>query len=90
MWKQVNVDLFPARDECNNILIRIVKESGCNEMTCPCGQKMCYVCKQPIDSAREHFQTLREENRLVLFLYLCGARAKCALQSNILIPSDWY
>lgn len=37
--------------ECGLIFL---KESGCNKMTCKCGRKMCYLCKQPI-TGYDHF-----------------------------------
>lgn len=33
---------------------RFVKEEGCNKMTCVCGKKMCYICRQAI-SNYDHF-----------------------------------
>ena len=27
---------------------RFFKEDGCNSMACVCGQRMCYLCRQPI------------------------------------------
>ncbi|XP_054261210.1 uncharacterized protein LOC128985602 [Macrosteles quadrilineatus] len=43
-------------DEMTRALIRIcykckksfIKTDGCNKMTCSCGAKMCYICRQPI------------------------------------------
>lgn len=38
-----------------------VKTAGCNKMTCPCGYKMCYVCRRDIggregdDAGYQHF-----------------------------------
>ncbi|XP_018013338.1 probable E3 ubiquitin-protein ligase ARI10 [Hyalella azteca] len=34
--------------ECPKCHKRFVKESGCNKMTCSCGNKMCYICRQSI------------------------------------------
>lgn len=37
--------------ECGQTFI---KESGCNKMTCKCGRKMCYLCKEAI-TGYDHF-----------------------------------
>lgn len=39
---------------CPNCNKRFFKESGCNKMTCVCGQSMCYICKEAI-TGYEHF-----------------------------------
>lgn len=39
---------------CPSCSTRIVKSEGCNFMTCPCGFKMCYVCKKG-DVTQSHF-----------------------------------
>ena len=39
---------------CYKCQTPILKESGCNKMTCRCGALMCYVCNQPI-SGYDHF-----------------------------------
>jgi len=36
---------------CGN---RFIKDQGCNKMSCPCGLKMCYVCKAKI-TGYDHF-----------------------------------
>ena len=47
---------------CPRCNTSFVKAAGCNKMTCPCGYKMCYVCRRDIsstDSYRhfcDHFQ----------------------------------
>ncbi|KAK7082532.1 hypothetical protein SK128_015052 [Halocaridina rubra] len=42
--------------ECGKCKKRFIKEAGCNMMTCACGAKMCYVCKQNI-TGYQHFGT---------------------------------
>lgn len=37
--------------ECGRVFL---KESGCNKMTCKCGRKMCYLCRQLI-TGYDHF-----------------------------------
>ncbi|XP_071797787.1 uncharacterized protein [Asterias amurensis] len=32
---------------CNRCKTGIMKDQGCNKMTCRCGSKMCYICRQP-------------------------------------------
>ena len=49
---------------CPRCNTSFVKVAGCNRMTCPCGYKMCYVCRRDIsdtDGYRhfcDHFQPL--------------------------------
>ena len=33
---------------CPRCNTSFVKNSGCNKLTCPCGYKMCYVCRKDI------------------------------------------
>ncbi|KAH6691674.1 hypothetical protein F5X68DRAFT_67101 [Plectosphaerella plurivora] len=33
---------------CPRCATSFVKNSGCNKLTCPCGYKMCYVCRKDI------------------------------------------
>lgn len=36
---------------CPRCNTSFVKSSGCNKLTCPCGYKMCYVCRKDIGEA---------------------------------------
>ena len=36
--------------KCLNCRKNLVKVEGCNMVTCTCGAKMCYVCRQPVNS----------------------------------------
>ncbi|KAI0014470.1 hypothetical protein F4779DRAFT_560022 [Xylariaceae sp. FL0662B] len=41
---------------CPRCNTSFVKEAGCNKMACPCGYKMCYVCRKDIGSQNEGYQ----------------------------------
>ncbi|KAL7748069.1 hypothetical protein RI367_006615 [Sorochytrium milnesiophthora] len=52
---QVEEDMTKAMvRECPKCKKRYLKFDGCNKITCSCGTKMCYVCKQVI-TGYEHF-----------------------------------
>ncbi|RZB39510.1 uncharacterized protein BDFB_012314, partial [Asbolus verrucosus] len=42
--------------ECWKCSRKFYKESGCNKMTCLCGARMCYICKQPVNDY-SHFNS---------------------------------
>ncbi|KAI1083393.1 hypothetical protein F5B20DRAFT_526788 [Whalleya microplaca] len=41
---------------CPRCNTSFVKTAGCNKLTCPCGYKMCYVCRKDIGSQNEGYQ----------------------------------
>jgi len=41
---------------CPRCNTSFVKNSGCNKLACPCGYKMCYVCRKDIGAANEGYQ----------------------------------
>ncbi|KAH8681582.1 hypothetical protein BX600DRAFT_446913 [Xylariales sp. PMI_506] len=41
---------------CPRCNTSFVKTAGCNKLTCPCGYKMCYVCRRDIGAASEGYQ----------------------------------
>jgi len=57
---------------CPNPMCRkpMIKDGGCNKLTCSCGWHMCNVCKQPIDGYKHFCQVFNCTHRN------CG---KCAL-----------
>jgi hypothetical protein len=41
---------------CPRCNTSFVKNAGCNKLTCPCGYKMCYVCRADLsDEGYRHF-----------------------------------
>ncbi|KAI9204892.1 uncharacterized protein BJ171DRAFT_91176 [Polychytrium aggregatum] len=49
--EQMSEALFRACPKCGK---KIIKEDGCNKITCVCGQYMCYVCRKAI-KGYDHF-----------------------------------
>ncbi|KAI0447086.1 hypothetical protein F4803DRAFT_501000 [Xylaria telfairii] len=41
---------------CPRCSTSFVKTAGCNKLTCPCGYKMCYVCRKDIGGPSEGYQ----------------------------------
>ncbi|KAI1133607.1 hypothetical protein F5Y10DRAFT_228168 [Nemania abortiva] len=41
---------------CPRCNTSFVKTAGCNKLTCPCGYKMCYVCRKDIGAPNEGYQ----------------------------------
>ncbi|KAI1816497.1 hypothetical protein GGS20DRAFT_537872 [Poronia punctata] len=41
---------------CPRCNTSFVKTSGCNKLVCPCGYKMCYVCRKDIGGPTEGYQ----------------------------------
>lgn len=41
---------------CPRCNTSFVKTAGCNKLTCPCGYKMCYVCRKDIGGSNEGYQ----------------------------------
>ncbi|KAI0159601.1 hypothetical protein GGR57DRAFT_431617 [Xylariaceae sp. FL1272] len=41
---------------CPRCNTSFVKSAGCNKLVCPCGYKMCYVCRKDIGSPTEGYQ----------------------------------
>ncbi|KAI1763656.1 hypothetical protein GGR53DRAFT_497014 [Hypoxylon sp. FL1150] len=41
---------------CPRCSTSFVKTAGCNKLTCPCGYKMCYVCRKDIGTPNEGYQ----------------------------------
>ncbi|GAQ83102.1 e3 ubiquitin-protein ligase [Klebsormidium nitens] len=63
--------------ECSKCKTELIKDHGCNKVTCRCGQTMCYVCRAPIPPDYTHFcQHFREPDRK------CNQCSKCNLYTT--------
>lgn len=56
-----------------------VKTAGCNKLTCPCGYKMCYVCRRDIGAATEGYSHFCQHFRPEGDGTRCTECAKCNL-----------
>jgi hypothetical protein len=55
--KYVEADMAVALvRRCPTCFRQFHKSDGCNKMTCPCGEKMCYICRAAVDNYA-HFCT---------------------------------
>lgn len=48
---RINEAMIRTCYKCNK---RFYKDEGCNMIDCPCGAKMCYICREPITN-EQHF-----------------------------------
>ncbi|GBG83489.1 hypothetical protein CBR_g37201 [Chara braunii] len=48
---------------CSNCKMVLIKNEGCNKVTCRCGHSMCYVCRMPIKSYSHFCRHPREPNK---------------------------
>jgi len=39
---------------CPRCATSFIKDSGCNKLICPCGYKMCYLCRQELDARQPY------------------------------------
>ncbi|KAM0814714.1 hypothetical protein AB5N19_00504 [Seiridium cardinale] len=64
---------------CPRCNTSFVKTAGCNKLTCPCGYKMCYVCRKDIGSSTEGYQHFCQHFRPEGDGRQCKECAKCNL-----------
>jgi hypothetical protein len=64
---------------CPRCNTSFVKTAGCNKLTCPCGYKMCYVCRKDIGSSSEGYQHFCQHFRPEGDGRRCQECAKCNL-----------
>jgi hypothetical protein len=64
---------------CPRCNTSFVKNAGCNKLTCPCGYKMCYVCRKDIGSSTEGYQHFCQHFRPEGDGTRCEECAKCNL-----------
>lgn len=62
--------------KCNT---SFVKNGGCNKLTCPCGYKMCYVCRKDIGKSTEGYRHFCEHFRAQGDGRPCAECNKCNL-----------
>lgn len=64
---------------CPRCNTSFVKTAGCNKLTCPCGYKMCYVCRRDIGASDEGYQHFCQHFRPEGDGRQCGECNKCNL-----------
>ncbi|KAI8959010.1 hypothetical protein F5Y11DRAFT_18596 [Daldinia sp. FL1419] len=64
---------------CPRCSTSFVKTAGCNKLTCPCGYKMCYVCRKNIGTPTEGYQHFCQHFRPEGDGRQCGECNKCNL-----------
>jgi len=67
--------------KCNNCEVELIKEDGCNSLTCRCGNTMCYLCRKNVGSS--HFCICTDSREEGKFCPRCN---KC---SHFYDPGDY-
>ena len=68
--------------QCNVCQVELIEKSGCNTVTCNCGNTMCYVCRQTISYSKDmlHFcMCLRYSRAMGIRCIFCN---RCSFAEN--------